>query len=117
MEFSDTSQLHPPHYSLSNQSTEKENQPHPLPLERHQSSKLQQSCLQPHPISTTEQVDQPRPSSTAQTRYYKLVKEYLAKNNKRHGMSRDAWTLACEHFSNLQPHPINTAVDWLEFIK
>lgn len=104
----------------SNQSaTDTENQPHPLIA--NQLCKLNQSLKhnsveQPHPSPTT--VKQPHPSPTpGHTRYYTVAKQYLAKNDNGHDLvSHDAWTLTCDYFDTVQPHPLITTVDWSEII-
>lgn len=109
------------HHSLpqSNQSpvTDKENQPHPLPV--NQLSKYNSTLEQPHPSSTTAM--KPRPSSISRTerRYYKLVREHLITRNNQCNVScddDDAWMLTCEYFNAMQPHPLTTTFDWSEFL-
>ena len=105
------------HHSLpqSNQSpvTDKENQPHPLPV--NQLSKYDSTLEQPHPSSTTAM--KPRPSSIrTERRYYKLVREHLITRNNQCNVSCDAWMLTCEYFNAMQPHPLTTTFDWSEFI-
>lgn len=105
----------------SNQSAaDKENEPHPLTA--NQSCKLHQSLKhnsveEPHP-SFTAVVEQPHPSATpGHTRYYTVAKQYLAKNNNGCDLvSHDAWTLTCDYFDTVQPHPLLTTVDWSETI-
>ena len=112
MEFSDSQLNH------SNKLIDKENeQPHPLIVKqssildhlRKRDNVVKQPCLS----STT--TDQPHPS-TMHTRYYKLVKEHLAKNGGCGSVSQDAWVLTCEYFNSVQPHPLITTSDWSDFI-
>lgn len=119
MEFSDSSQLQSSQkQSLSqpNQSNgEKENQPHPLTANQSSRVNMSKHVEQPRPSAATV-VEQPHPSATAvHSRYYKLVKQYLAVKNKDGcGISHDAWTLTCEYFNTIQPHPLITMFDWSE---
>lgn len=102
MEFSDCSQPHPlDKQCLPQCLVDKENQPHLLTASGNQLYKYNSATKDKQPHPPPSNVEEPHPPPTT-GRYYKLIKQYLSKNNNNQSsVSPDAWTLTREYFDNI----------------